>query len=175
MSSSFPDTISNFIPETHIFPSDDFPQYDVKLRQYLNRIASSVNRKDSGLYTDEEVVTGQQFIPIFDSDKTRNLTYRDVYRKVIDIGALPDSTTKSVPHGISTTENFSIVKFYGAATDPGVSTLTRAIPIPFTNTSPPSDEVRLEMDATDILVITRTNNFIDFIRCFVVVEYIQIV
>lgn len=175
MTRSFPETLNNFIPENYLFPENDSPEYEVKLRQYLNTIAAAVNKKDSGLYTDQEVLTGQQFIPTFDTDRSSSLTYRDVFRKVIDCGALPDSTTKAIPHGISTTEDFSIIKLYGAATDPGASTLELAIPIPFTNTSPPSDEVRLEMDATDILIITRTNNFIDFIRCFVVVEYIKLV
>jgi len=175
MSSSLPGNPNNFIPESYIFPTDNFEEYDVKLRQYLNNIAAAVNTKDSGLYTDEEVITGQQFLPTFSTSTSTNLNYRNVSRKVIDFGALPDGTTKNVPHGISTTQDFSIVRLYATATQPGISTLQSAIPLPFIDSSPPSDHVQLMMDATNISIITRTSNYILYTRCFVVVEYIKVV
>lgn len=175
MSTSLPGNPNNFIPETYIFPADNFEEYDVKLRQYLNNMAAAVNTKDSGLYTDEEVVTGQQFLPLFSTSTSTSLNYRDVYRKVIDFGALPDNTIKTVPHGISTTQDFSVVKFYGGATQPGISTLQSAIPIPFADATPPSNHVQLMMDATNIIIETRSSTYILYTRCFVVVEYIKVV
>lgn len=175
MSSSFPGNINNFLPESYIFPEGDFEEYDVKLRQYLNNIASTVNTKDSGLYTNEEIITGQQFLPILTPSSSSNLNYRDVFRKVIDCGSLPNNSTKSIPHGISTTQNYSIVKIYGAATDPGVSTLTSGIPLPYMNVSTPTDGVELSLDATNILITTTSANFTSYLRSFVVVEYIKIV
>lgn len=174
MSSSFTGDPNNFLPESYIFPEDDFPEYDVKLRQSLNNIASAVNTKDSGLYTDEETITGQQFLPTFSTDTSSNLNYRDVFRKVIDFGALPNAVSKSVPHGISTTQNYSIVRLYGAATEPGVSTITQGITIPHVNLATPSAGVQIDMNATNI-IITTTTNYSIFTRCFVVVEYIKIV
>ena len=78
MSSSLNGSTNNFIPESYIFPEDNDEEYDVKLRQYLNNISSAVNTKDSGLYTDEEVVTGKQFIPLFSTDTSTSLNYRNV-------------------------------------------------------------------------------------------------
>lgn len=175
MTSSLNENPNNFIPESYIFPEDNFPEYDLMLRRYLSNISAAVNTKDSGLYADEEVVTGQQFFPLYSTDTAGNLNYRNVFRKVIDFGALPDNTTKAVPHGISTTEDFSIVKLYGTATDPGVSTLNLAVPIPSPSNSASRDHITLEMDATDILIMTNSNTYIDFTRTFVVVEYIKIV
>lgn len=43
-----------------------------------------------------------------------------VYRKVVDLGALPNATTKSVPHGITGATAFVSVK--GGATGGGAST-----------------------------------------------------
>lgn len=172
MSSSFPDTTDNFLPENYIFPENDTEQYDVKLRQYLNNIASAVNNKDSGLYTDEEVVTGQRFLPIFITNKSESLIYRDVFRTVVDFGVLPNNSTKNVAHGITTTEDFSIVRFYGTATDPGASTLQTAIPIPYVNVATPSDGVQLSMGATNVSITTTTANFTSFTRCFIIIEYI---
>jgi len=98
MSSSFTGSESNFLPESYIFPEDNDEEYDVKLRQYLNNIASAVNTKDSGLYTDEEVITGQQFIPTYSTDTGGNVNYRNVFRKVIDFGSLPNTGSKLVPY-----------------------------------------------------------------------------
>lgn len=175
MSTSLNGNPNNFIPESYIFPEDNFEEYDVKLREYLNNIAAAVNTKDSGLYDSEEVVTGQQFLPTFSTTTAGNLNYRNVFRKVIDFGALPNATTKNVAHGISTTQDFSIVRLYATATDPGASTLQAAIPIPYVNVAAPADGVQLAMGATNVAITTTTANYTIYTRCFVVVEYIKVV
>lgn len=174
MSSSFDGNPNNFIQESHIFPEDNKEEYDVKLRQYLNNMAAAVNTKDSGLYTDQEVITGQQFLPTYSTDTSSSLNYRDVVRKVIDFGPLPNAGTKSVAHGITTTQDYSIVKLYGGATDPAASTLSQGIPLPFVNVTTPAQGVQLDMDVTNIN-ITTTSDYSVFTRCFVVVEYIKLV
>lgn len=175
MSSSFEGNTDSLIPENHIFPEDDPEEYDITLRQYLNSIATAVNAKDSGLYTDEEVLTGQKFYPIYSTDRESNFFYRDVYRKVIDFGALPNNATKSVAHGISTTKDFSIVHLYGAATKTNASVFQESIPIPFVNVPVPAQGVELKIDDTNINIITKLGNFNLYNRCFIVVEYIKIV
>ncbi len=175
MTSSVPGNPNNFIPENYIFPEDNFEEYDVKLREYLNNMASAVNTKDSGLYTDEEVITGQQFLPTYSTNTAGNLNYRNVFRKVIDFGVLPNAATKLVAHGIPTTQDFSIVRLYATATDPGATTLQSAIPIPYINVAATADSVQLAMGATNVAITTTTANYITFTRCFVVVEYIKVV
>lgn len=175
MSSSFSGNPNNFLPENFIFPEDNDEEYDVKLRQYLNNIASAVNTKDSGLYTNEEVITGQKFLPTFGTTTSSSLNYRDVYRKVVDFGALPNTATKNVAHGIATTQDFSIVKLCAVATRPGATTITTALNIPYFNLAVPGDNIQLQMDATNISIITITGNFVTFTRCFVVIEYIKLV
>lgn len=176
MSSSIEGNYNNFLPESYIFPEEyNAEEYDVKLRQYLNNIAAAVNTKDSGLYTDEEVVTGQQFIPLYSTETSSNINYREVFRKVIDFGDLPNATTKNVAHGITTTEDFSIVRLYATATDPAASAIQSAIPIPYVNVATPADGVQLSMGATNVSITTTTANYTAYTRCFVVVEYIKLV
>lgn len=175
MSSSFSPNPNNFLPETFILP-DDPEEFRIKLYQYLNEIALAVNSKASGLFVSEETVTGKQFIPVFPSGVNRrstNAVFRDVFRVVIDTGALPNATTNSIAHGITTTENFSIVALYGGATDPGASTLSSGIPLPHINTTTPGDSVELTVDATNINLTTTTANYTGFTRSFVVIEYIK--
>jgi len=165
---------NNFLPETYIIP-DELKEKDLKLRDYLSKIATATNSKDSGFYDDEEIVTGQKFIPVFSSDGSSNAEHRDVFRKAIDFGALPDNSTKSVAHEIDTTNDFSIVKLYGAATKTSSTDFQEAIPIPYLNSDVPAQGVGLEMDNTNIIIKTKAGGFNLYNRCFVVIEYLKVI
>lgn len=165
---------NNFLPETYIIP-DELEEKDLKLREYLNKIATATNSKDSGFYDDEEIVTGQKFIPVFISDGSSNAEHRDVFRKAIDFGALPNNSTKSVAHEISTTNKLSIVKLYGAATKTNSTNFQEAIPIPYVNSSVPAQGISLKMDNTNVIIETKGGNFNLFNRCFVVIEYLKVI
>lgn len=169
MSSSLNENINNFIPETYIFPEDNFEEYDVKLREYLNSIASAVNTKDSGIYTDQEVLTGKQFIRTSSTSADSNLNYQNVYRKVVDFGVLPNASTKNVPHGINFTSDFSLITTYGGSTFPG----TLVIPIPYIDVSASANNVSLRVSPTDIIIQTGINRS-NYTRTFIVVEYIKL-
>jgi hypothetical protein len=166
--SSFSGNENNFLPEAFIFPADPETQA-VKIWQYLNQIAAATNSKDSGLYNNLDTISGQQFLPIFNANGNTNLEYRDVIRKVIDFGALPNAGAKSVAHGINVANtNFSVTRVYAAATQPGNSW----IPIPFA--SPTLNlNISLELTATNITITTGINRTA-YTRCFVIVEYITI-
>lgn len=157
---------NNFLPETFIIPEDP-EEKDLKIRDYLNDIASATNSKDSGFYEEEETITGQKFIPVFSSDGSKNASYRDVFRKAIDFGALPSISTKSIPHGIDFDLNFSMTKLYAAATHPGVM----SIPIPNGGENV-SQVITINIDPKNINITTKSNRSA-FTRCFVVIEYIK--
>lgn len=172
MSSNFTGNSNNFLRTDYIIPEEQ-SEKDLMLRRYLNDLAMATNSKDSGFYDAVEVITGQQFLPTFSSEASSNIVYRDVLRKVIDTGALPNSTTKSVAHGITTTENFSLVRMYGSATDPGASTWTSVLPLPYAS-STAANNIELNADATNINIITGSNRS-GFTRSFVVIEWITTV
>lgn len=161
----------NFQPETYIFPEEFNDDFRIKLRQYLTDISIALNAKETSFYLEEETATGRNFIPLFGTDASQNQEYRPVYRTVVDFGALPNATSKSVAHGISTTQNYSIVHLYAAATDPGASTITEGIPIPYAS-STAADNIELTMDATNVTITTGVDRT-SFTRCFVTIEYIQ--
>lgn len=166
MSSSYTGNSNNFLQETYIIP-DDPSEKDLKLRDYLGDIATATNTKDSGIYDAVETITGQKFLPTFSTSTASNLNYRSVFRKVIDFGSLPNSTSKSVAHGITIDSNFSLTKLYAAATNPSTS----FIPIPFA--SPTLNlNISLELTATNV-VITTGSNRTAYTRCFVIIEYIK--
>lgn len=174
MSSSFSENPNSFLPETFIIPEEP-EELNIKLYQYLNDIASSVNSKTSGLYYSEEVETGQEFIPTFNTAGNANTTPRSIYRVVVDTGAIPNAAAKTVAHGITTTQDFSVIKLYGAATWPGATTITAALTLPTINLAVPVNSIQLNMDATNITITTTTASFVNFTRSYVIVEYIKLV
>lgn len=169
--SSFNVNPFNFQPDTYIFPEEFNDDFRIKLRQYLNDSSVSLNSKENGFYFQEEVPTGRQFIPLFSTSKSQNVQYRPVYRTVVDFGSLPNTAAKSVAHGLTTTQNYSLVNIYGAATDPAAATMTSGIALPFS--SPVlANNIALEMNATNIIITTGSNRTA-YTRTFVVLEYIK--
>lgn len=141
------------------------------LVEHLKKISNAINIREIGWFLDEELLSGKQFIP---SDSTALLQgtapqFRTVLRKVIDFGTLPNATTKSVPHGITFDNNFTLVQLYGAATAPGIA----AIPIPFLDViNSPALNAEIYIDSTNVVIAT-TGNLSAYTRCFVTIEYIQ--
>ena len=166
MSSDFTGNSTALLPQTYIIPEDP-AEKDLKIRQYLNNIASATNTKDSGIYDSVETITGQRFLPTFSTETASSATYRGVLRKVIDFGALP-SGTKSIAHGITFTNEQSVTKLYAAATTPGTSWIQIPFASPTLNLN-----ISLEMDATNIIIATGVDRTA-YTRCFVVVEYMSI-
>lgn len=168
MSSNFTGNPNNLLPTTYIIP-ENVSEKDLVIGQYLNNIATATNTKDSGIYDAVETITGQSFLPTFSTQTGANATYRTVFRLVIDFGALPNATTKSVAHGLTLGSTWSVTKLYGAATDPSTS----FIPLPYASTTL-ANNIELNMDATNVNVTTGIDRT-GYTRCFIIVEYIKVV
>ena len=129
-------------------------RYDVN--DLYQSIASSVNNKTGGLFVPEEKINSEQYF-----DPANPQKFRNVYRMTVDFGALPNSTSKSVPHKISGwNENFRLTSAYGGATDP---INLEALPIP-------NDGIFLKNNSTDVTVTT-TSDFSAFTASTIVLEY----
>lgn len=161
----------NFISEVFLFPEQFNDDFRLQLRKYLNDIVISLNVKETGFFVENEIPTGALFIPTFSTDTSANLEYRPIFRTVVDFGALPNNSTKTVPHGITTTQDYSIIKLQGGSTEPGVSTINSALPIPMDGI-PNNERVSLEIDATNVIIKTAMNRT-TFTRTFIVIEYIK--
>lgn len=140
--------------------SIELPSDPRELRDAINDlyqdIASTVNSKEGALYVPIEKLTSGQYYIVGNPQKNRA-----VYRMVIDFGALPNTGTKSVPHGIVGWDaNFRLTRAYGAATDPiGLE----AVPIP-------NDGIFLSINSTDATVTT-TADFSAFTETTIVIEF----
>lgn len=148
--------------------------FTVRLRNNFNAIVMSLNTRDSGYYSQEEYVNGQLFYPDYssvDSYSSSPATFRQVYRKVIDCGALPDTATKTIAHGITflpTAGNTTFVatRICGAATNPaGRTFLTLPYSSPTLNLN-----VNVFVNATNILITTGVDRTA-YTKSHIVIEY----
>ena len=168
-----------FVPTTNVWDVSQIYQANidnpalvellVRLYQNINSIAIAINLKDSGIYFPQEFINGQIFFPnpANTSATQTNPNPRQVYRQVVNFGALPNATTKSVSHGITVTATTTFTRIYGTASD---TTNKFYIPLPYASAA--GNNAELYADATNVNIIT-TIDYSNFTICYVVLEYIQ--
>jgi hypothetical protein len=160
----------SFVPVYDVVP-EQWEQARPFLVEILKKISNAVNVREIGFYLDEELLSGKAFIPTTNTllPSGTSQQFRQVLRKVVDFGALPNAGTKSVPHGITVTNNFTLVSLTAGATDPtGLS----ALPLPYANPAALNLSISLAMDATNINIVTGVNRS-NYTRCYVIIEYLQ--
>jgi hypothetical protein len=136
--------------------------------EQLKKISNAINLREIGWFLDEEVLSGKAFIPGVSVPGNNPGQYRQILRKVIDFGPLPNATTKPIPHGILFDSNFTLMQLYAAATDPIGLT---AVPVTLAGVTAAND-IQIYMDSINVNIST-TSNQSKYTRCFVVIEYLQ--
>ena len=147
-----------------------FKELLVRMYQNINNIALALNLKDSAYYDQTEFVNGQMYFPnpANSSATTAAPAYRNVYRMVINFGALPNTATKSVAHGIPITTGYTFTRIYATASD---TTNRTYIPIPYASPTD-ANEIEINVDATNVNIITGSNRT-TYNVCYVVLEYLK--
>jgi len=158
--------LNSYVPTDVILPEKPEDLRRV-LNDTLNRIIDALNDKDIAQYDLRELVNGQKWFTPGDTQR-----FRVPFRKVIDFGALPNSGPKGVAHGITTNSNTTFTRIYAVATDPGIASVTSAIPIPYVDPNALSNSIEIAVDATNV-VITTAFNYTSYTTCYVVLEYLQ--
>jgi hypothetical protein len=160
-------TDSFFIDEGIILPETDSQDFPVVLKNRFEEISYLLNRKIEGTFSSEESLTGQRLV--LDSNPP-GVIGNEIFRRVIDFGSLPNSSTKKVPHYIAITEDLAITKLYGTATRQGTTGTFAALTFPQkTNVY----RVDLEMDGIEVKVVTNYDLSL-YLRCFIFIEYVKI-
>lgn len=163
-----------FVPTTQIWNLEGL-NIDPKLQplflqlyQNINNIATALNLKETGYYAQEEMVIGKQYYPdpALGSNTSQYPQYRQVFRKVIDFGALPNSGTKQVAHGIDVNNRLKFTHIYGVAND---TSGHKYIPLPYAH---PTERVILNVEGNNAQVNTATD-MTRYDTTYVVLEYIK--
>lgn len=165
-----------FLPTTPLFDVGDLnnPQQAkeliIRLTQKLNDVILALNLKTSGYFVEDQFVTGDVFFsnPALSATTPQTPIFRQVFRKVIDFGALPDTATKSVAHGLVPTALWTFTLIYATASD---TTGLTYIPIPYA--SPVlADNIALDVDAVNVNITTGSNRT-NYNICYIVLEFIK--
>lgn len=159
-SSSDNSQVVNQLPISIDFAKDPNIFYS-QLTNLYKKMASSTNSRELGFYFPQETATFSEFFVPNDPQKRRN-----VYRMVVDFGALPAAGTKSVAHDIAFDSNYRLTRLYGAATDPiGLN----YIPLPYA--SPTLNEnISLNLDSTNVNVTVGIDRSA-FTDTYIVIEF----
>jgi len=175
---------ASFLPTTQLWDVSEISEENisneqlrellVRLYQNLNRMALSVNVKESAFYDTEEVLTGQQFFskPGLTSIGVKVPDFRQTYRKVINFGALPDTATKDVPHGIHCDANTIFTRIYGVTNDPVNHVY---LPLPYAS-STAANNIELflhDIAAVSNVSITTGVDRTAFTTTYVIVEWLS--
>lgn len=144
--------------------SPEFKELLVRMYQYIANMSVAINLKDTAYYYQGELVNGQQYFPnpALTSSTTPTADYRQVFRLVINFGALPNTGAKSVAHGLTPNSAWSFTRIYATASD---TAGLNYLPIP-------SLQANLTVNATNV-TITTTANLTNYNLCYVVLEYIK--
>jgi len=136
--------------------SDDPKEMRFDINDLYQGIVSAMNNKIGGLYVPEEKINSEQYFNIANVQQFRN-----VYRMTIDVGALPNTGSKSVAHNIvGWNSAYRLTAAWGAATDP---VNLEALPIP-------NDGIFLKNNSTTVTVTT-TSDFSAFTASTIVLEF----
>lgn len=163
MTTSQKSNYGQFLPTSQL-------QTQQELFDFADNAAYILNTKTSGWYVLEEIMNGEVLFPTAASRTSNNVetTYRQIFRKVVDFGALPDNSTKSVAHGITITGETRFKAIYGAANDPVNFTYK---PIPHASPTA-AQNISLDVDSTNITITTGAN-LTDFTDVYIVLEYVK--
>lgn len=167
-----------FVPTTNIWDADEiyavdvtslaFKELLVRLYQNMNYISLALNLKDSGYYNLTEFMNSQLFFPLSLTSDSTEPQFRQVYRLVVNFGALPNAGTKSVAHNLTIGTTWSFTRIYGCASK---SDRTDFIPLPYAS-STLNKNIELHVTATNV-VITTAIDYSAYDTTYVIVEYLK--
>lgn len=149
--------------------SQEFKIFLARLQERIGKIALGVNVRDAGYYRLTEFINGQLFFPdpALTATSATAPTDRAVFRLVVNFGALPNNTTKTVAHGLTVTSGYTFTRMYGTASIPGSSFL----PIPYASATA-ANIIELSADGTNVS-ITTGKDLTAYTTCYVILEFIK--
>jgi hypothetical protein len=131
-----------FLPVAETFPKDDNERI-VKITNLHSNIANAINVREISLYENElEVLTGQQYSVVGDSQNKRY-----TYRKLFYFGAIATGATLNIAHGI--TGLVQLTDLHGGC----VTDVIDFRPVPFVSTVALNEQISVRIVGANIELI----------------------
>lgn len=136
--------------------TDNIGDLDNLTTQNKSDLVNAINSiVDSEVYSTDEVKTNKVWID-----------GKPIYRKVINVGNLPNNTNKSVASGVNF-NNAMLVKMYGVCKH---SSSNVSFPLPFANPSTLGYSIMLNMDNSNNIIVTTGTDRTGYYG-YVIIEY----
>lgn len=160
------------VQEIYRITQDNPGMRDIMLKIYqdLSDILKVLNMKTTGIYWLQESQNNNVYFsnPALSSSSASLPALRNVFSKTFDTGQLPNATTLTIAHNIPFNDAYTMVDYFGSATD---SSGLNYICLPYS--SPTStDCIEVRVDATNIYITTGSNRS-NFDRSQIVLEYLK--
>jgi hypothetical protein len=167
-------TQSTLLSTSYIYDVADITELDVKSKEFkeliirlvmnANKQNLAINGKETGIYDVLETVTGQTFPPV-----AGRIGQRAGYRIcMFDFGALPNTATKTLAHGITLTPNLMSTNYWGMSADPLTNTYLK---LPYA--SPVlANNIELNITGANIVVTTGSDRTA-FTKTYIFIEYLK--
>lgn len=164
---SDPALLVNQLPISIDFPKDKDKFLETITLAYKT-IAQSLNNKEGGLYSLQELYNSQLYFT-----QGNPQIFRNVYRKVFDVvdkngGPIVAGTTVSFPHNISGL--LYPTHIYGAATNSDAP--AKYIPLPYVSATVVTDQVQIYLTSTNVVLINGATQTA-LTQAYIVAEYLK--
>jgi hypothetical protein len=147
----------------------EFKELLVRLYQNIGSISQVINNKDTGVYHTDEFLCGQIYFPNPNPIAGQPNDFRQVYRKVVNFGALLDTATKTMAHDITITPGLFFTRIYGITKDPVANIW---LPLPYSSPGALGNAIELNVNGANITVITGSNRTA-YTQTYIVLEYLK--
>jgi hypothetical protein len=171
----------SYIPTTQVWDvseiyetevtSPQFKELIVRLYQNINAQSMSINGRSSGMYDTSEFVNGHTYFPnpALNSTTAKSPQERQVFRKVINFGALLNAGEKTVAHGITITDDITFTHIYGTANDP---INHYYLPLPYASPAALNENIKLKVVGNNVSVTTGDDRT-GYTVTYIVLEYLK--
>jgi hypothetical protein len=160
------------IQAPYLVTSRTYPEDDSQLRAVLTKsyieIAQCVNKRTIGIYNKFQIVTGNQYFSDANFNIQDPIQFRQSYRQVYELAALPNTGTATIPTNITNIASATWVNIYGT-----VQSTTFATALTPWNMTMGEDApyLRINLTTGNIEIITTTANWVTY-SAIVVLEYL---
>jgi len=165
----------------------EFKELLVRLYQNIGLMCNVLNVKDTGMYLTQELINSQLWFqnPLLDSSTPQVPEYRQVYRMLVNFGALPAAGTKQVAHNLDVGPLWTFTRIYGASTNPALFTTPPTafgvpplgknyIPLPYVSVRDATGSLELSVDQQFVNITTGGTDYSAWTVTYIIFEYIKL-
>lgn len=151
--------VSNLIPSSRTFKTDDSESLSVSLDQMYRDVSVGVNTRTIGNYSTTPSLTGNTLYGI----ESKPIT---TYRIIVQASSILNGTT-NIAHGVNNLSSVRTLSLIGGASSPSTSSF---LPLPFVNVGTPGNGIQIDVNGANIQIITTSGSYTGY-SAWIVWEY----